>query len=534
MIVGPGSRTGSAPLPAGGKGIFHRADAAIASAVSDRVLALVVVGAAFFAGWHLDRYPGTWFDEGMYLQVAKNLVLHHLYAVRSADGTLDYAPIVGVGPTLLLPAAAAFWLGNITLEAARVVSALYTVIATLLVYLVARALFGRLAGICTILLLIGLPSVDWLATGRQLLGEVPSVAFLLGGAILAYRAPSARRVVLAGAMLGLTMVTKGQYLLLLPATIVCVAAIDQLDSRQRPLRWYGLLLTAALAVYAIWVGLLLVLLGSGHIVENFRQLRAASSGALLVFNIDRMLSAAKLLIGPASFMLVVPASLAGLYAIATAVGTRRLALTALWVFQNLWLGWFLVASIAWPRYAFPGLVVNVIFMGALVAWLVEALRTRVAVRAWREPRGIAQAAVGVGILALTVAGIWHALLPIARADQRDPQRFAASVQRLTPAGATIDGWEPEIGFLVDRSIQYPPPGTLDQAVRARWLGGQPPDLSSRLRGDYLMIGPFSSWVGLYNQAARSPRYVLVAEFGGYQLFKRVASTSDGAGERGAL
>jgi 4-amino-4-deoxy-L-arabinose transferase-like glycosyltransferase len=126
----------------------------------DPVLALLVPALLALGLWHLERYPRSWFDEGMYLQVAKNFAREGLYAVRSADGTIDYAPIIGVGPTVLMPAALAVALGGASLAAARLVGIAALLIATILLYLIARGLFGRLAGACTVLLLLCLPAID--------------------------------------------------------------------------------------------------------------------------------------------------------------------------------------------------------------------------------------------------------------------------------------------------------------------------------------------------------------------------------------
>jgi 4-amino-4-deoxy-L-arabinose transferase-like glycosyltransferase len=502
----------------------------------DPVLLFLLPSLLVFGLWHLDRYPRTWFDEGMYLQVAKNFASDGLYAVRSADGTVDYAPIIGVGPTVLMLAAAAFRVGGVALEVARVIPFLALLAATLLLYRIARALFGRPAAACTLLLLVAMPALDWLATGRQLLGEVPAVALLLAGGAIAWRARGRAALVAGGVVLGLVLMTKGQYLLILPTAICAIALFDRAVTRQRPLGWYAVLLVSALLTYAAWFVTLLTFLNEGQIAENFRQLRASSGGALLVFDLDRVLSALKFLAGPRGFLLIVPATVYGLWLTWRASEERCLALATLWIFQTLWLGWFAFASIAWPRYAFPALAINTIFMGALVVRWGQTVRSGLLRREQKFPAAFG-AILLVCFVLLVVRGTWSALAPLARADQREPQRFAREVERIVPAGVAIDGWEPEIGFLVDRPIQHPPLGSLDRVVRARWLGtrsGQPAalDLSGQLGEHYLMVGPFARWVGVYNTAIASPNYRLVARVGEYELYRResgAAHTAPGSG-----
>ena len=134
----------------------------------------------------------------------------------------------------------------------------------------------------------------------------------------------------------------------------------------------------------------------------------------------------------------------------------------------------------------------------------------------------------LGVLAATVVlaahGLWLALSPISVADQREPQRFAEVASTIVPPGAVVDAWEPELGFFLDRPIQHPPLGSLDRVVRAQWLtpAGVPPatvDLSANLRGDYLVVGPFARWVGVYDTALASSAYQPVAQFGEYTLYR---------------
>ena len=493
-------------------------------------LLLMLVPLLLIVGlWHLDRYPRTWFDEGMYLQVAKNFAHDRLYAVRSADGTIDYAPIIGVGPTVLMPAALAVAVGGDELSAARVVPFIAFLLATVLLYLLARGLFGRLAAACTLLLLLTLPALDWLATGRQLLGEVPAILLLLCGGLCAWFTPSRRAPVIAGLFFGLTLMTKGQYLLVLPPALCLIALFDLVFTKQRPWRWYLWLIGVTGMTYVVWMVALLSFLNEGQLVENYRQLRASSGGALLVFNRERMVAGVKFLLGPRTFFLVLPATVAGLWLTWRATGRRRLALAALWGFQSLWFLWFAFASIAWPRYAFPGLVLSTIFMGVFLARALELAVGAVRQRRWRVAN--LAAIVIVGLLALLIGrGAWSAFSPVALADQREPQQFAHEVDRLVPTAAVIDSWEPELGFLTNRSIQHPPLGTLDRVVRARWLptGSGPTaslDMSAGLKGDYLIVGPFARWVGIYTAATTSSRYRLVAQVGEYELYQRIGGTA---------
>jgi 4-amino-4-deoxy-L-arabinose transferase-like glycosyltransferase len=485
----------------------------------DIALVVVVAAALFLAFWRLDAFPRTWFDEGIHLQAARNLVEDGTYAARSADGTLDYAPTIGVGPTLLLPVAGALDIGGNDLLAARIVPAAYLLIATILLYLVTRSLFGRLAAVATTLIIFTMPSLDWIETGRQVLGEVPALVFLLAGGICAARAKSRWAVAGAGLLLGLAMVTKGQYVLILPVTLVVLAAIDITRTRHRPAAWHVALFITAAATWVFWFATLLVIIGDGQIIETYRVLRQSSGGALLVFDIDRARAALKVLLGPSSYFLVAPAALVGMLGLRSARGDRQLALMGIWLFQATWLAWFAFASIGWPRYAFAGLAINAILMGSLVAQAGAIAAPALRRHAGWNWRSAGAAAALVAIAALVTLGAARTLAPVTDTSNAEPLEFVAVIEATTPANSVIDGWEPELGFLTDRPLQYPPPGTLDRVVRATWLGGQSPDLTPGLTGDYVIIGPFARWVGVYRGVEASPEYRLVSTVGPYQLFR---------------
>jgi 4-amino-4-deoxy-L-arabinose transferase-like glycosyltransferase len=486
-------------------------------------LVLTMLLAGVFGFWHLDRYPRTWFDEGSYLEVSENIFEHGQYFAQAPNGARDFAPVIAAGPTVLLPAAAAQAILGSTLWAGRLVGVVYLIIGSAAIYWLAGRLFGVRAAVASIALLFSMPALDWLGTGRQLLGETPALLFLVVGGGLAFRANSAKAAALAGVVLGLAMITKGQYLLVLPPVLVLVAAFDFFGQRVRPLRWHAALTATAALAYVVWFIVLLNLIGDGSILENYRQLRDTSNGALLVFNVDRMRAAWTLLLGPRSLFLVLPSVAYGLNQIRKAANpARRLALISISTFQVCWLVWFAMASIAWPRYAFPALAVSTIYAGVMVTdllgWRLAGLRREE--RASVRRSGAELLLFGV-IGLLVAAGAYRQIAPIFTADESEPQSFAAAMDRVVPAGAVVDGWEPEINFLSERELQYPPNGSLDRVVRAAWLGSSDKvDLSSTLSQDYLVVGHFGNWVGVYQKALDSGDYRLILSQDGFELYER--------------
>src|SRR5579859_7426191 len=106
------------------------------------VMAASVAVILFFSVYNLSSFPLTWFDEGSHLHVPKAVIRLGAYADFSSDGFRYFGPTIGVGPTVLLPVAAAFWAFGIGLLQARLVMVLYLLAAIVAFYRLARVL-GR-------------------------------------------------------------------------------------------------------------------------------------------------------------------------------------------------------------------------------------------------------------------------------------------------------------------------------------------------------------------------------------------------------
>src|SRR5262249_43890149 len=206
------------------------ASVAVPRASSRRHTLLVVGWIAFaliavvLATYHLDRYPSTWFDEGSHLHVPKDLIQFGVYADRSSDGFHYFGPTIGVGPTVMLPIALAFRLAGIGLLQARLVIVLYMLASIALLCLLAGRRYGWATALVAATLLVVTPGVDFLTTGREVLGEVPAFAFLLVGIYFWWRSLEARRetaaILGAGLGFGLAALTKNQFGLVLVPTFV--------------------------------------------------------------------------------------------------------------------------------------------------------------------------------------------------------------------------------------------------------------------------------------------------------------------------
>jgi 4-amino-4-deoxy-L-arabinose transferase-like glycosyltransferase len=504
-------------------------------------IALLVVGCLCCAALlfvHLDRSPRTWFDEGSHLHVPKTLVQTGHYADRSSEGFRAFGPTIGVGPTVMLPIAAVFKIGGIGLLGARLVIALYTMIAIGAFALLMNRLAGGRVALVAAILMLAAPGLDFITTGRQVLGEVPAFAYLLVGLLVWFTRDDAtgdavltgctKRCIIAGGFFGLTIVTKSQLGIVIAPSLIALAILALVWDRRIGLKQALVPLIVMLVVFGTWELALLTIVTGGSLRENLLLLRQASGGSLIVVAPHRMIAGARFLLGPqAYFALLIPALVyAGVRAIRRRMSVGELTLL---IFALVGFAWFAGASVAWPRYAFVPLALAALPVARLVDDGVRAL--------WRRPdRGrllapLAALALGV-LVATSFGGQLHQTLAASDA----PQQMAAYLNRSVPTSAIIETWEPELGVLTDHRYHYPPPSLLDRSVRHQWLGGPSLDGYDPLAGgaEYLIIGPFARYSGIYDEAAIAARYQRVTTVGDYALFRLRESAAGGPNSGGEV
>ncbi len=479
---------------------------------------------AILATYNLELYPTTWFDEGSHLHVPKTLVQFGVYADISSEGFRYFGPTAGVGPTVMLPIALAFAVAGIGLIQARLVMVAYLLLGVALFTLVARRQYGWATAWLAALFLVTAPGINLLYLGRQVLGEVPALAFLMLGILLWWSctgpAPAAAvRLLGAGLAFGLAALTKSQLALILVPTFALLLIADRLYYRQGQVRHFVVPLSMVLA--AMVVGLLvqmLPLLGTAELGRTLALWREASAGAVFTFSLSRALSSVKFLAGPDAFAYWgVPALLYGLTLARprTLGGLQQALLVTLAI---VGFGWYTAGSIGWPRYAFPSLAVTAIFAAKLFHDLFIMSGHPARAGAVGHPR----LAVMVGAALIVVHPLVNQVRAIATASDRSPQLVATYLDATVPHADVVETWEPELGFLTQHRYHYPPSGWLDRAVRAKWLAGDAPlrgyDPIREADPAYLVVGRFAKYTGVYSSIVEEIGAPPIASFGEYDVY----------------
>ena len=481
------------------------------------VVSVLVVGLALY---NLEVYPRIWFDEGWHLQAARHLAL---------TGRYRFGP--AVGPTVFYPIAWVFRLFGVGLLQARLVMGGYLLLALAGCYLLVRRLYDEEVAITASLLLVASPGVGLLNWGRQVLGEVPAWAFFLLGTLCWLKAVEQDRkgwrlTLAAGLLFGLAVLTKNQFMLLIP-TLVVLWALNWLYYRQAKSAHVVLLVVCIVVCVIAWYLTLRFVAGSKMFRHTVEQWQTAPARSILYFDPSLVLANVRFILGPRVFLSWgLPGLLYG--ALLTLKRNRDGFKEAfLFVFALFWLAWYAVASVGWERYAFPGLAVTGIFVAKLLRDLIGGGRTSLRGvwdslqqgkgAAW--PRRLCFLAL---LLAMTLWPLVGQVRAIAYEVDRTPQQMAAYLDAHVSQEAVIETWDAEMGFLTQHTYHYPPGHMLDAASRTLALEGGaslPSYDFLEANPDYILVGAFSQWTGLYPTEFLWNECVLVTSIGAYDLYR---------------
>jgi len=495
-------------------------------------LLIVVVGflVYFFIFHNLTRFPAPWFDEGSHLHVPKTLVKYGVYADVSSEGFRYYGPTIGVGPTVMLPIAAMFKLFGIGLLQARLVMALYLLAAIYVFHQLVEHLANKLVAWIALVLILSSRSVSLLEYGRQVLGEVPGFFFLVLGLYLwlsKWNENSVRRLVVVGALFGLAMITKYQYLLFLAPTLILAWILDIFYYKTSAHRNFLIPGIVAAGSFGVWQTINLLYLGPATAADNLALLRASAEGAAFNFNLTQLGANVETLSSRSVYLeALLPALIYGLFISVPRTGSgQKFSILFLLVAFNL--VWYVVFSIGWIRYAFLGLVLSSIFIARFFYDLTHGFQFDWGsgiFRSFFEAKNAARFALTLWLLAIVLAPLAKTIADIAFPGPNHARLMADYLNLNVPTSALIETWEPEMGFLTDHNYHYPPNALLAVAIDHINYGGEPVknhyDFVQSENPDYLLAGEFSKWTEIYPLAALQNSYELVQRIGEYDLYRR--------------
>jgi hypothetical protein len=488
--------------------------------------------------WNLGG-AAIWWDEGWTLSVARNWVERGHYG-RLLNGELVPPGLEAAFP-ITGPIAFFMDLFGVGIWQGRLFGVLCLFMALALIYYLALRIYnqGVALGTLAVLLLTPMhPFMHPLLMGRQVLAEMPMLAYLLGGYVCLLLALQRSRWFLIPAMLlgGIGLVSKLQAL---PFWVVSL--LVPLSAALFRRRW------------RIVVPLVVVLIGSYGVSQVMRSLQAwllaghtlptqPLVGIMEITAFVPVLAAR----GLALFHLLAfawPTLLGVGFALwrswrrwyAAELDDQETMRLALLSFTGSWMAWFLLLSVGWPRYLFPSVFVGAMFTSSLLYELTDRFnmgslltRANLALRQRRFNRQYGGALLAVLIIAATVPLTLRTVYRGYMVDTSDGLLQTTSfLNTQTSPDAIVETYESELHFELERRYHYPPDQLHVELNKRTYLRQNIPISYDPLAADpdYLVVGKIGRTWWLYQPAIEHGDFRLIETYGEYQVYKRVRQHS---------
>ena len=192
------------------------------------VLLPIILIALFISTFKLTESPRTWYDDGLFMQIARNVAHFNSFGVQSAPGEINrsIATYVTTGYPVTYPIGLIFKLAGVGLLQARIVMVIFLMFLVVVSFVLISRLFGYKRAVISAILLASFAPLY--GNGKIVLGEVPGLFFLILLLWSLNRWETSKKVdrrssIFIGLAAGLTVVTKPIFILLVPAVLVAVS-----------------------------------------------------------------------------------------------------------------------------------------------------------------------------------------------------------------------------------------------------------------------------------------------------------------------
>ncbi len=443
---------------------------------------------------HLPTTPQPWIDEGYFLSVAERVATQGVYAPAEESKVPQFNPSISTGPTVIIPIALFFKLAGVGILQARMVMLYMSMLTIVAFALLSHHLVGRAASLLALTLLIAgtsEPYTSFILMSRQAIGEVPALGFMLFAIWLWLHTGQQLsqawwKYCCIGFALGLSIITKPQIVMVIPLSLVILAALDHYYYRQYSIGKYFLTGIAMLGLVASWYFIQIAIAGLGIVDENAGDTSTGINQLLQMNPIHIRRSLGSLWRSGFLYM-----SLPGVvYALIQARHANMQGLKHAWllVFLLVWIAWFVMMSVGWARYAFFIFSISCIWTANLII---------VGIQSWKGSKRLILAVVTCVIILTNLVNLTSRII---MPQDLSTYEFANYLQEHVPAQATILNWEWELDILTTHRYHYPSASVWYTVVNAVQDEREIPvtlfDPAS-VHPDYIIEGPYASWTQIF-------------------------------------
>lgn len=484
----------------------------------------------------LSSAPPLWWDEGWTLSVARTWVERGHYG-RLLDGEPASARLAGGFP-VIAPIALSFRLFGVGVWQGRIVGVGFTLGALALMYYLASCLYDRSVAVVTLAVLLFMSphqALHPVLSGRQVLGEMPMLFYLLAGYVCFISALRRPRcwMWLVIVFWGIALRTKLQVLPFWTLSLLVPLGIMLLRQRWRLAGLIAIGLLGSLTASRLFMGLQHALLHDLMIPGSQIHGLYEVSALVPVLHVRFLALLLTLLLG-------LPTVLGLGYAVAACLSNRDQAVLnrevevvrlALLTLAGGWLAWYVLMAIWWVRYLFPVTFIGSLFVAVMLRQLTDHFRLsttlergRHALRHLHLNKQNLGALLAIVLVSYTCSGtlrMVHEFYGV-QADA-SVQQVADYLNTYTPPDALIEAYDAELFFLLHRRYHYPPDQISVELLRRVYLDQEVPVAYDPLAAtpDYLVVGPFMRWWQLYAPVLETGAFRLRHVYGLYEVYERV-------------
>jgi hypothetical protein len=497
------------------------------------ILGLIILIAAFY---RLDSAPPLWWDEGWTLSVARNWVNQNHYG-RLLNGQTVQSGLEAAFPVTATVALSFRIFGEGIIQA-RLVIVAWMLGTLLLLYYLARALYNRDIAFATLAVAVLIPaehSLHAIFMGRQVLGEIPALFFLLAGfAFVVFFSAHRMLVALFAASLcwSFALNIKAQVLPFWACSMLAPAFVAWRMGR----RDWASFFVGALVLSVSGVQLLSALWR--HVLKQPSFAVSAVSGlyevtALVASLPTRLFALIVLVLFGAPTLLGLCHALSKFEREKDWLQTiEGLVNFSLFILVSTWFAWYLTISVSWIRYFFPASFLASIFVARSLydllgrfdtRWILNQLKSLVRGNACtRQGLGVAIAVILISLSVPQNLYMFYKLyIRDADASVREVAQF---LNTKTPVGSLVETYDSELFFFLDRRYHYPPDQLHVNLIRRKFLYEENfPITYNPLEAnpDYLVVGPHSKQWRLYDSVVKSGTFRLLRNYPRYDLYERI-------------
>jgi len=492
----------------------------------------------------LEHTPPLWWDEGWTLSVARNWVEMGHYG-RLRDGQLYTAGLSGHFPVVAL-VALSFKLFGIGAWQGRLPGALLTLGALGFLFFLAFRLYNRRIAYGALFLVLlansGKP-LHPIFMGRQVMGELPALFFLLAGVtfFLWSLSKSGWWVLPAMFFWGIAIRLKAQepYFWFISLIIPLIASLLKRWWKESLLLGTTLVGSWLLSNYGLaWVQSALI---SGHYISG-QPLQDSIGVVAFVPILSVRLEALRLTMAYCLLTILGVGWVAWKsirnFRIEDLNPTSEIVRWMLLVFSGGWFAWYLTLSMFWERYALQANFVGSIFGSALlydltkgfnIKYVLENIATLFRPFPGRR-RGIRSIIFSLGYTAIVSWIVFSVFFTVFLGfNWYFPNQLISAKQvgdyinTYTTPGTKIESYESEVLFYLNRDYHYPSDQISIEFVRRKFIDPATPINYDALESnpDYLVTGRYEHRWNVYISRIESGAFRLIKEFPGYEIYERV-------------